>query len=100
LGTVVEGEWWGDYGPEWEPRSLEQNFYGYQQLTGYAGYDKSLTEQTELSLAFSYDFSDYKRFVNNGLADAYREDEYYGRALVRHTFNDAQGRTGRRSIAS
>lgn len=72
----------------WEPVKLKQNGYGYQQLTGYAGYDKSLTEQTELSLAFSYDFSDYKRFVNNGLADAYREDEYYGRALVRHTFND------------
>lgn len=85
---VVPGEWWGDYGPEWVPTKLRQNFYGYQQLTGFIGFDTSLTEKTDLSMSFSYDLFDYKRLVNNDLADAYREDEYHARALLRHTFND------------
>lgn len=78
--------WWPSGG--WEEIELKQNFYSYQQLTGYAGYDTSLSDKTDLSLAFGYDMFDYNRYILNDVADSYREDEYYGRALIRHTFNE------------
>jgi len=78
----------GQWGPAWDTYPLAQNFYQYQQLTGYAGYDTSLSEKTDLSLGFGYDMFDYNRFVINSIADSYREDEYYARVLLRHRFNE------------
>lgn len=74
--------------PEYAATGLDQNFYQYQQLTGYIGYETSLSAETDFSMAFSYDMFDYKRQTINWINNAYREDEYYGRALVRHNFND------------
>ncbi len=84
---------WDDPGIIWAPTNwtdtgLDQQFYQYQQLTGYAGYETSLSDQTDLSLAFSYDMFDYKTYYTNKIGNAYREDEYYGRALIRHSFNE------------
>lgn len=81
---------WGlvQWYPEYRGTELRQNYYQYQQLTGFMGYDTSLSEKTDLSLAFSYDMFDYKRQTVNWINNAYREDEYYGRALVRHNFSD------------
>lgn len=78
----------GQWGPDWETYALMPNLYQYQQLTGFMGYDTSLSEKTDLSLSFSYDMFDYKRRSLNSLTNGYREDEYYGRALVRHNFSD------------
>lgn len=93
-------DWNGDWGDpdmtsriiwsptDWAATGLGQNFYQYQQLTGYAGYDTSLSDKTDLSMGFGYDMFDYNRFVINDVADSYREDEYYARALIRHAFNE------------
>ncbi|HOQ03999.1 MAG TPA: TonB-dependent receptor [Anaerohalosphaeraceae bacterium] len=94
---IFPPDWSGDWGdpgiiwyPEYEASSaLEQNFYQYQQLTGYVGYETNLSEQTDLSLAFSYDLFDYRRRTVNWFNEVYREDEYYGRAMIRHSFNDS-----------
>jgi len=45
--------------------------YGYQQATGYIGYNKELNEQTELDLAFSYDMFDFERRVHTWMLEAY-----------------------------
>jgi len=61
--------------------------YGYQQATGYIGYKRELNERTNLDLAFSYDMFDFERFIQNAVNAAYREDEYYAKAMLRHDIN-------------
>jgi len=73
---------------DWTATGLRQQYYQYQQLTGYAGYDTSLSDKTDLSLGFGYDMFDYNRFIINDVSDSYREDEYYARVLIRHVFNE------------
>jgi outer membrane receptor protein involved in Fe transport len=74
--------WWnGDTSTQilpWNP-----NFYAYQQATGYIGYKHELDENLEIDYAFSYDMFDFERFWGNNLYEAYREDEYFGKALLR-----------------
>ena len=66
---------------------LNNNSYGYQQLTGYIGYEEDLSDQTSVEYAFSYDMMDYERVIANEIVEAYREDEYYGKAMLRHNFS-------------
>ncbi|MCE5184672.1 MAG: TonB-dependent receptor [Planctomycetaceae bacterium] len=73
---------------DWAETYLDQQFYQYQQLTGYAGYNTSLSDKTDFEMAFAYDMFDYNRQIINKISNSYREDEYYGRAVVRHTFNE------------
>ncbi len=81
---------WAEHLWDWGSSSLiplQPNGYGYQQLTGYIGYEEELSEKTSVEYAFSYDMMDYERFIDNGVVDSYREDEYYGKAMLRHDFN-------------
>jgi len=67
----------------WNP-----NFYSYQQATGYIGYNQELAENLDIDYAFSYDMFDFERLWGNNLSEAYREDEYQGKALLRWQPND------------
>ncbi len=64
------------------------NGYGYQQATGFLGYKKDLDEKTLLDLSFSYDMTDFERLVANALQDAFREDKYISKAMIRHNINE------------
>lgn len=66
---------------------LQPNGYGYQQATGFIGYTDELSDKTSIEYAFSYDMMDFERFIGNSVVDAYREDEYYGKTMLRHNFN-------------
>ncbi len=70
------------------PRRTKPNFYGYQQLTGYVGYTQDLAENLTIDYAFSYDTFHFVQYRQNAISDAYREDEYYGKALLRWQPND------------
>lgn len=65
---------------------LMPNSYGYQQATLYVGRQVELGAATTLDFSFSYDLFDFERVIQNTIAEAYREDEYYGRVLLRHDF--------------
>ncbi|MDD5327387.1 MAG: TonB-dependent receptor [Phycisphaerae bacterium] len=69
------------------------NTAGYQQITGYIGYKQELTDNLNIDYAFSYDMFDYERAQAGTLhhwdvTDAFREDKYYGKALLRWQPND------------
>ncbi|MGD2093632.1 MAG: TonB-dependent receptor [Phycisphaerales bacterium] len=66
---------------------LEDSFYVYQQATGFVGYNRELSEKTDLELSFSYDMFDFERRVYTWWQEAYREDKYMGKAIIRHDFN-------------
>jgi len=62
---------------------------GYQQLTAYIGYKQELTENIDVDYAFSYDMFDFERIIGTDeVEDAFREDEYYGKALLQWQPND------------
>ena len=65
------------------PKETKPNFYGYQQLSGYIGHTQSLAENLSLDYGFSYSTFSFSQFRQNAVSDAYREDEYYGRILLR-----------------
>ena len=67
---------------------LEQNSSGYQQATGYLGYNKEITEKLEMDIAFSYDLMDFERQSANYILDAYREDEFLGKAMLKYNPNE------------
>jgi iron complex outermembrane receptor protein len=67
---------------------LTNNTYGYQQATGYVGYKQELTKDIDIDYAFSYLTTDFTEFRQNRTDDAYREDEYYGKALLQWQPND------------
>jgi len=64
------------------PTPMKCNFYGYQQATAYVGYKQELSEELNVDYSFSYDMFDFKRYFDNRLNDAYREDEYHGKAIL------------------
>ena len=67
---------------------LEQSSSGYQQATAYFGYNKELTDKLELDLAFSYDLMDFERIAGGDIFDAYREDEYFGKTMLKYNPNN------------
>jgi outer membrane receptor protein involved in Fe transport len=68
---------------------VEQNTSGYQQVTTYFGYRKDITENIEMNLAFSYEMMDFERHIRRLLFDAYRADEYYGKAMLKYDLNNS-----------
>jgi len=72
--------WYGKYGA---PRDQQPNFYAYQQATGYIGYTSEWTEDISVDYAFSYDTLTYVKERETRPVDDYREDEYYGKALLK-----------------
>lgn len=80
-----------DYDPltaEHTRRRTRPNFYGYQQLTGTIGYTQTLADNLHIDYAFSYDTFHFVQYRQNAVSDAYREDEYYGKALLRWQMNE------------
>lgn len=78
VGILARAEWgWAD----WVGDPI-QHSSGYQQATGYIGYTRELDPDATLQLAFSYDMFDFERILHGGVANAHREDEYYGRILL------------------
>lgn len=78
--AIVSGSW-GEHIP------LIQSGTGYQQATGYIGYNREFNERTNLEASFSYDMFDFERFQSNNITDAYREDKYISKAIIRHDIN-------------
>ncbi len=69
---------WGN----WAPQPLADHFYAYQQATGFVGYKKPLSDTLTLDTAVSYTMTDNEVYIVNSIADAYREDDYYGKAML------------------
>ncbi len=88
-GSLARDPWgWTDWGVGWDPdtqtiKPVTPSFYAYQQATGYIGYKRDLMEKLSVDAALSYDLVDFDRFTDNRVSDTYREDEYYGKALLR-----------------
>jgi outer membrane receptor for ferrienterochelin and colicins len=86
--TMTRENWttgWGNTLP------YEDSGYGYQQFTTFFGRKIELGPTTTLDTSFSYDMLDYQRVTDAGdrwINEAYREDKYIGKALVRHDFNE------------
>ena len=75
---------WADYA-----QPLVRKFYEYQQLTNYYGYHKELSDKTKLEISVSYDRTEYDRQVGQEApAEAFREDKYYGKAIITHNISD------------
>ncbi len=62
--------------------------YGYQQATAYIGKSMELDDKTTLDLAFSYDMFDFERQVHTWILEAFREDKYMGKVIVKHEINN------------
>jgi iron complex outermembrane receptor protein len=91
-GSLARHPWgWADWNNTWgyagntqiSPVEANPAFYAYQQATGYVGYKQELFENLNIDYAFSYDMFDFERFIDNRISEAYREDEYYGKVLLR-----------------
>jgi iron complex outermembrane receptor protein len=77
--------WYSKYGAL---RQQYPNFYAYQQLTGYLGYKQEISDKLEIDYGISYDTLTYVKERETRPVDDYREDEYYGKALLRWNPND------------
>ncbi len=62
--------------------------YGYQQATTYLGKTIELGPRTTMDLSFSYDMLDFELKVHTWLQDAYREEKYIGKAIIRHILHE------------
>jgi outer membrane receptor for ferrienterochelin and colicin len=106
-GQLTRDNWdiWGRYtrgGQEflWAPQPLEpppagynrkpvtNNFWGYQQYTGFIGYTQELNKETDIDYAFSYLRTEFSQTRLDIPTNAYREDEYYGKILLKWQPND------------
>jgi len=73
----------------WANETWAYSFYAYQQATGYVGYKQELTQDIDIDYAFSYDLFDFDKYrKGDEVVDAYREDEYYGKILLRWQPNE------------
>jgi outer membrane receptor for ferrienterochelin and colicins len=79
----------GGFGP---PASFNNNSWAYRQYTGFIGYTQELTKNTDIDYAFSYlrtEFSEFRQGdTTSDPTNAYREDEYYGKVLLKWQPND------------
>ena len=86
-GSLARNAWgWADW-VWWDSGTttrlpLRKSFYGYQQITGFIGYNQEVSDSLNIDYSFSYDLFDYERFIDNRKSEAYREDEYHGRAIL------------------
>jgi len=67
---------------------IAPGYTAYQQATGYIGYNREITDHLTFDGAFSYDMLDFERYNLSYFNEAYREDEYYGKAMWRWRIND------------
>jgi iron complex outermembrane receptor protein len=69
-------------------RPVTNNLWGYQQYTGFIGYTQELTKSIDIDYAFSYLRTEFTSFRQNSPSDAFSEDEYYGKVLLKWQPND------------
>jgi iron complex outermembrane receptor protein len=63
--------------------------WGYQQATAFIGHSAELDAKTTLDTSFSYDMTGLERLLpGNWVAEAYREDKYIGKVLVKHEITE------------
>ncbi len=67
---------------------VTNNGYGYQQMIGYVGYKQTLSKEIDMDYVFSYATMDFTQFRQSAIADAYREDEIFGRMMLKWQPND------------
>jgi outer membrane receptor for ferrienterochelin and colicins len=70
----------GGFGP---PTSFSNNSWAYRQYTSFIGYTQELSKNTDIDYAFSYLRTEFSEFRQNTPTNEYREDEYYGKALLK-----------------
>jgi len=69
-------------------RPVTNNLWGYQQYTGFIGYTQELNKSTDIDYAFSYLRTEFSSYRQNIPTNEYREDEYYGKVLLKWQPND------------
>jgi iron complex outermembrane receptor protein len=74
---------WG----EWASPPYADGFYAYKQATGFVGYNREFNEKTKLETSFSYDMFDFQRRDNAWWQEAYSENKYIGKMVVKHDIN-------------
>ena len=67
---------------------VTNNFYSYQQMTGFIGYKQGLTKDIDIDYSVSYETTDFAEFRQNSMTNNYREDEYNGKILLQWTPNE------------
>ncbi len=67
---------------------LQQQGYGYQQATLFAGKNTELSDNATLDTSFSYTLTDTEIWTQDALAHCYREDRYQLKAIYRREIND------------
>ena len=101
---LTKGDWdiWGRYtrgGQQfpWAPGLLApppvgynvtpvtNNFYSYQQMTGFIGHKQELTKDIDIDYSFSYIQLILRNIRQNSMTNDYREDEYLGKILLQWT---------------
>ncbi len=106
-GELTKDNWdiWGRYtqgGQEflWAPSGIlpppvgygetpvTNNEWGYRQYTGFIGYTQELPADANIDYAFSYLRTEFSEFRQNTPTNAYREDEYYGKILLKWQYNE------------
>lgn len=70
------------YPTGWANKISELSFYEYQQTTGWIGYKQELAKNLDIDYAFSYYMFDYANVRKGVPTDVFREDNYYGKALL------------------
>ncbi|MGA2071556.1 MAG: TonB-dependent receptor [Sedimentisphaerales bacterium] len=71
------------YPAGWGNRISALSFYEYQQATGWIGYKQELTKDIDIDYAFSYYLFDNVNVRKGEVANAFREDNYYGKTLLK-----------------
>jgi outer membrane receptor for ferrienterochelin and colicins len=72
----------------WSNGTWASSFYSYQQATGWIGYKQELTDNINIDYAFSYDMFDNDNIRKGIATNVFREDNYYGKALLRWQPNE------------
>ncbi len=67
---------------------VTNNFYSYQQMTGFIGHKQELTKDIDIDYSVSYETTDFAEFRQNSMTNNYREDEYHGKILLQWTPNE------------
>jgi outer membrane receptor protein involved in Fe transport len=78
----------------WADGVWKGNFYYYQQATGWVGWKPAITDKLEADLAFSYNLTDFDGYRKGIHTNVSREDQYYGKALLRWQPNEQHSLAG------
>jgi outer membrane receptor for ferrienterochelin and colicin len=80
--------WWDRWAWSGYEHIRRPNFYTYLQFTGFIGYKQEVTEHLDIDYAFSYQTHTVVEERESRYGFNYREDNYYGKILMRWQPND------------